>query len=88
MSLTHKQFRSLPNRAEAFTLTAYALRGGFRVLGARLADWLDAERCNRKEIAEIRRQDLLRHARELRADLDVIIAEIEAPVADAGQVAA
>ncbi|WP_287994232.1 hypothetical protein [Acidiphilium sp.] len=78
MALTRETFRGLPNRHAAFTLLATNLRWRMRVIGERLLGWIDSRDAGRPaDEVETRRQDLLDLAREMRAELDVLIGELE-----------
>ena len=84
MALTHLQFNSTGNRAEAFIMSVFGMRGTLRQINESVANWLDAARTpSRQAEAEKRRRDTLTLARELRGDLDVLIAELETPVLEA-----
>lgn len=84
MALTHEQFQAVGNRSEAFIVSVFGMRGTLRRINASVANWLDAKRSPaRQPEAEQRRRDTLTLARELRGDLDVLIAELETPVLEA-----
>lgn len=79
MPLTREAFRAVPDRGQAFTLVLYGIRGQLRTLSQKFVLWLDAAfRPGRASEAELRRQQLLATAREIREDLDLLIAELEA----------
>lgn len=79
MTLTREAFGAVTDRQQAFTLVLYAVRGQLRTLSQKFVLWLDASATGgRREEAELRRQGLLATAREIRSDLDVLIAELEA----------
>lgn len=87
MALTHEQFHAVGNRAEAFVMSVFGMRGTLRRINESVANWLDAARApSRQAEAERRRRDTLTLARELRGDLDVLIAELETPVLEAAPV--
>ena len=89
MALTTENFRALPDRRAAFTLLATNLRWRLGVITTRLTGWLDAGRDHRPAAEQAHRRDgLLSEARELRADLDLLIAELEASTAQADREAA
>ncbi|MCA8902080.1 MAG: hypothetical protein KDA53_12605 [Hyphomonas sp.] len=83
MALTHTVFRKAGNRPAAFTIALEGMRGTMRRMSGRLVSWLDASRSpGRTSEADLAHRDILAIARELRSDLDVFIAEMEAETAD------
>jgi hypothetical protein len=79
MNLTREAFGAVKDRQQAFTLVLYAVRGQLRSLSQKFVLWLDAAASpSRKDEAALRRQGVLAVARQIRSDLDVLIAELEA----------
>lgn len=79
MPLTRQAFAAVRDRSQAFTLVLYAIRGQLRTLSQKFVLWLDASgRPGRAEEAELRRVQLLNTAREIQAELALLIDELEA----------